>query len=168
MRFNLWVRKIPWRQEWQPAPVFLPGKFRGQRSLVSYCPWDHKDLNMPGHYYLLYNIWLVLLYNAVNQLYVCIYPLPLLTPPPPHHRHRGHHRALTSSHHYSRFPLAVLHGSAHPPIPVSLFIHPPPPRLPSLSIVLYICISVPALQIDSSYCFSRFHIYVMIFDFFFF
>ena len=28
--FDLWVRKSPWRR--QPAPVFLPGKFHGQRS----------------------------------------------------------------------------------------------------------------------------------------
>ena len=26
----------PWRREWQPTPVFLPGKVRGQRSLVGY------------------------------------------------------------------------------------------------------------------------------------
>jgi len=25
-KFNPWVRKIPWRREWQPTPVFLPGK----------------------------------------------------------------------------------------------------------------------------------------------
>ena len=24
------VRKIRWRQEWQPTPVFLPGEFHGQ------------------------------------------------------------------------------------------------------------------------------------------
>ena len=39
-RFNLWVRKIPWSRKWQPAPVFLPGKFHGQRNLVDYSPWD--------------------------------------------------------------------------------------------------------------------------------
>ena len=27
---------IPWRRKWQPAPVFLPGTFRGQRSLADY------------------------------------------------------------------------------------------------------------------------------------
>ena len=27
---------IPWRRKWQPAPVFLPGKRQGQRSLVGY------------------------------------------------------------------------------------------------------------------------------------
>ena len=28
--------KIPWRREWQPTPVFLPGKTYGQKSLVGY------------------------------------------------------------------------------------------------------------------------------------
>ena len=37
--FNPWVRKIPWRMEWQPTPVFLPGKSHGQRSLEDYSPW---------------------------------------------------------------------------------------------------------------------------------
>ena len=36
------VRKIPWRREWQPTPVFLPGKSHGQRSLVGYSPWCHR------------------------------------------------------------------------------------------------------------------------------
>ena len=31
-----WVRKIPWRREWQSTPVFLPGECHGQRSLVGY------------------------------------------------------------------------------------------------------------------------------------
>ena len=35
-RFNLWVGKIPWRRNWQPTPVSLPGKPRGQRSLVGF------------------------------------------------------------------------------------------------------------------------------------
>ena len=25
-RFDPWIRKIPWRREWLPTPVFLPGK----------------------------------------------------------------------------------------------------------------------------------------------
>ena len=33
-RFNPWVRKIPWSRKWQPSPVPVPGKCRGQRSLV--------------------------------------------------------------------------------------------------------------------------------------
>ena len=34
--FNPWVRKIPWKREWQPTPVFSPGECHGQRSLASY------------------------------------------------------------------------------------------------------------------------------------
>ena len=37
-RFDSWVRKVPWSRKWQPALVFLPGKFYGQRSLEGYCP----------------------------------------------------------------------------------------------------------------------------------
>ena len=36
----MWVRSLgredPWRKEWLPTPVFLPGESRGQRSLVGY------------------------------------------------------------------------------------------------------------------------------------
>ena len=35
------VGKIPGRREWLPTPVFLPGDFHGQRSLVGYSPWGH-------------------------------------------------------------------------------------------------------------------------------
>ena len=34
-----WVEKIAWSREWQPPPVFLPGKFHGQKSLAGYSPW---------------------------------------------------------------------------------------------------------------------------------
>ena len=37
---------IPWRKEWLPTPVFLPGEFQGQRSLVGYRPWGCKELDM--------------------------------------------------------------------------------------------------------------------------
>ena len=41
-----WVGKVSWRREWQPTPVFLPGEFHGQRSLVGYSPWGHTELDM--------------------------------------------------------------------------------------------------------------------------
>ena len=34
---------IPWRKGWQPTPIFLPGEFYGQRSLVGYNPWGGKS-----------------------------------------------------------------------------------------------------------------------------
>jgi len=47
--FDPWIRKIPWRREWQPTPVFLPGKSHGQRSLVGYSPWGHKESDVTEH-----------------------------------------------------------------------------------------------------------------------
>ena len=40
------LRKIPWRREWQPSPVRLPGESHGQKNLVGYSPWDCKELEM--------------------------------------------------------------------------------------------------------------------------
>ena len=37
-----WVGKIPWRREWQPTTVFLPGESHGQ-SLAGYSPWGWKE-----------------------------------------------------------------------------------------------------------------------------
>ena len=39
-----WVGKIPWRREWQPTPVFLPGESHGWRSLAGCSPRGHKEL----------------------------------------------------------------------------------------------------------------------------
>ena len=36
--FDSWVGKIHWKRKRQLIPVFLPGKFNGQRSLVGYSP----------------------------------------------------------------------------------------------------------------------------------
>ena len=41
--FDSWVRKIPWRRECPPTPVFLPGEFHGQRNLAGYNPWVAKS-----------------------------------------------------------------------------------------------------------------------------
>ena len=43
LRFDPWVGKIPWRRKWSPTPVFLPGESHGQRGLVGYSPWAHKE-----------------------------------------------------------------------------------------------------------------------------
>ena len=42
-----WVQSLGWedpqRRAQQPTPVFLPGEFRGQRSLAGYSPCGHKE-----------------------------------------------------------------------------------------------------------------------------
>ena len=45
-RFNPWVKKILWRRKRLPTPVFLPGEFHGQRSMVSYSSKGHKESDM--------------------------------------------------------------------------------------------------------------------------
>ena len=37
--------RFPWRRKWQPTPVFLPGKFDGQRILAGDSPWGQKELD---------------------------------------------------------------------------------------------------------------------------
>ena len=44
--FDSLVGRITWRREWQPTPVFLPGKSHGQRSLMGFSPWGPKELDM--------------------------------------------------------------------------------------------------------------------------
>ena len=46
LKFDPWVRKIPWRRKWQPAPIFLPGKSDQQKHLVGNSPWSCKRI---GH-----------------------------------------------------------------------------------------------------------------------
>ena len=41
-----WVGKIPWKRKWQPSPMFLPGESHGQRNLLGYSPWGHKESDM--------------------------------------------------------------------------------------------------------------------------
>jgi len=41
--YCLSTEKILWSRKWQPAPVCLPGEFCGQRSLVGYTLWGHKE-----------------------------------------------------------------------------------------------------------------------------
>ena len=34
---------VLWRRQWQPTPVFLPGKYHGRRSLVGHNPWGREE-----------------------------------------------------------------------------------------------------------------------------
>ena len=38
--------RFPWRRAWQSTPVFLPGEYQGERSLLSYSPWSQKESDM--------------------------------------------------------------------------------------------------------------------------
>ena len=46
LRFHSWVRKIPWRRQRLPIPVFWPGEFNGL-----YSPWGRKDSDMTDFHF---------------------------------------------------------------------------------------------------------------------
>ena len=61
-----WVGKIRWRA-WQPTPVFLTGESHGQRSLVGYSPWGHKESDTTERLHFTFTHYLVLVdhYNII-------------------------------------------------------------------------------------------------------
>ena len=69
----------------------------------------------------------------------------------------------------SRFSLGIcfIHSSVYMSIPISQFILSLFPHFPCLNVhtfVLYVCVSVSALQISSSLPFCRFHMYALIYN----
>ena len=80
-----WLGNIPWRKEWLPTPVFLPGESHGQRSLVGYSPWGRKEWErqsihacMLGTYMLTSEnslLVLILLSLYIDLLYLPLRPL---------------------------------------------------------------------------------------------
>ena len=47
--FGSWVGTILWNRKWKPAPVFLSGRFHGQRNLVGHNPWGHTESDTAQH-----------------------------------------------------------------------------------------------------------------------
>ena len=105
------VKTIPWRREWLPTPVSLPGEFHEQRSLAGYSPEGLKS------------------------------QIQLKRPRP------------TCMHIQCQSQSPNLSQPSSP-----LGVH---------TCVLYVCVSVYALQIGSSVPFSRFYIYVLIYEIYF-
>ena len=71
LRFNPWVRKIARRREWQPTPVFLPGKSHGPRGLAGYSPWGCKELDMTEQLTKHTHSWII------NKNYLSFLPVTL-------------------------------------------------------------------------------------------
>ena len=74
--FIPWVGKIPWRREWQPTPVFLPGESHGQRYVVGHPPWGCKESDLTEqltypHIYIKY-----------GSVYASILLSPFVSPSP--------------------------------------------------------------------------------------
>ena len=79
-RFNCWAGKIPWRREWQPTPVFLPGESpwteepggqqsRGSQRVRHY--WAHMQIFKEEHNNVTEK-------NELFYILYLVYPLYLL------------------------------------------------------------------------------------------
>ena len=97
--FSPWAGKIPWRRKWQPAPILLPGKFHGQRSLVGYSPWGHKESDMIEHTYQTYCIYMYA-FSFIPNFSIKWSSMSF--------------RALTCFSHYLNFLIQHLTQSRHP------------------------------------------------------
>ena len=61
-----------WRRKWQPTPVFLPGKLHGQRSLVGYSSWGHRESDVTEHactQYVIYNLYCCVKQRSFSKYY---------------------------------------------------------------------------------------------------
>ena len=119
-RFDPRVGKIPWRREWQPTPVFLHGKFHGQRSLAGYSPWGRKESDTTEQLSLTYLCYAA---AAAKSLQSC----PTLCDPIDSSPSGSPSLGFSRQEHWSGLPC------------------PPPEDLPNPGIKLW----SPALQVDS-------------------
>ena len=101
--FDPCVGKIPWNRKWQPNPLFLPGKFHGQRSLAGYSPWGRKEPHATEHAHMLKRTsqsWV----GSVLQFFLLSLP-PSLSPShsPYLPSFLSFYKALSSPSHLSKF-----------------------------------------------------------------
>ena len=61
-----WVGKIPWRKEWLLTPVFLPGEFHGQSSLVGYTSRCYKELDVIEQLTLSLLVYLIFILSTMS------------------------------------------------------------------------------------------------------
>ena len=61
-------QEAPWRREWQPTAIFLPGESHGQRSLVGYSLWGRKESAMTElqHFNFQPSLW----FNSVIHIWL--------------------------------------------------------------------------------------------------
>ena len=64
---EIWVQSLDWEdplEKGTATPVFLPGEFHEQRSLVGYSPWDRKELDTTEQLAQKVQKYFVLVYEA--------------------------------------------------------------------------------------------------------
>ena len=116
----------PWRREWLPTPVFLPGEFYRQRNLEGYNPWGCRKL------------------DKTEQL---TYMHTLLLEQYPTHRHK-HTHTHTHTHTLSKLSWVdswVIQCTWNSDVPGQV------PKVPS---AVLLAVQILSLQLPSSVCFK--------------
>ena len=134
--FNSWVWKIPWRRKWQPTPLFLPGKFHGERSLAGYSPGGCEEsgrteqLNIHTSYTLNEN-WVIdglkslclISKSSLNKFQIKIQYKNT-------HTHTNRSIPILSSQHTLPTQYTDISFPVHPPKPPTLYTHSQRPQHP--------------------------------------
>ena len=60
-------REDPWRRKWQSIPALLPGKSHGQRSLIGYSPWGHKESDTTERLHFHFHLGGSLIFSAKTE-----------------------------------------------------------------------------------------------------
>ena len=75
-QFDPWFRKISWRGKWHATPVFLPGKFCSQRSLMGYSPWGRKESDT-AEWLSMHILYVCVCVCVCIYIYIYLYPLKI-------------------------------------------------------------------------------------------
>ena len=62
----------PWRKQWHPTPVLLPGKSHVWRSLVGYSPWGHTESDMTERLHFHFSLSCIGEGNGTPLQYSCL------------------------------------------------------------------------------------------------
>ena len=171
----------PWRRVWQHTSAFLPGESHGPRSLEGYSSYGCKELDTTEatwhacmHSCFIICVSFCCTRKWIRYIYIYVYIYPYIPPlQPPSHQPPSH----TSRSSYSNFTLAICfaHGNVYTCVLLSQFIPPlnsfHPPLAPAPHVrksILYVCVSIPALQIGlhglhfkTGKCLPPVHIYAL-------
>ena len=72
--FDSWVGNIPWRREWLPTPVFLPGEFQDRgawQAIVHGVTKSFTQLSDWGYIHLYIHIY-IYIYTHIHSI-ICLY-----------------------------------------------------------------------------------------------
>ena len=139
--FDPWVGKIPCSRKWQPTPVFLPGKFYWQTSMVGSSPWGCRESDTTAHACTRAHthtpLFIICRVHIHTHTHIHTHPYLLYTHTPPH-------TLIYYTHTHPHTPLFIIHTPPH-----TLIYYMPGPILPgSTGLSLYLLSSLSEFNLN--------------------